>query len=55
MGSRIRQEQRTIDAMLGIYCQDRHGGGGLCNDCEQLRRYAHRRLAACPFQERKPV
>lgn len=42
--------------MLGIYCQDHHGGGrGLCDDCEQLRLYAHQRLNACPFQEQKPV
>lgn len=56
VGSRIRQEQRTIDAMLGIYCQDHHGGGcGFCDDCEPLRLYAHQRLVACPFQAQKPV
>lgn len=56
LGARIRQEQRTIDAMLEIYCRDRHGGrGALCLDCDRLRDYAHRRLATCPFQEEKPV
>ncbi len=55
-GPRIRQEKRTIDAMLGIYCQDRHGTrGALCADCERLRDYAHARLDICPFQEEKPV
>ncbi len=55
-GPRIRQEQRTIDAMLEIYCRDQHGGrGALCPDCDRLRDYAHRRLANCPFQEEKPV
>jgi hypothetical protein len=55
-GPRIRQEKRTIDAMLGIYCQDRHGTRGtLCVDCERLRDYAHGRLDICPFQEEKPV
>lgn len=55
-GPRIRQEKRTIDALLGIYCQDRHGThGALCADCLRLRDYAHRRLDICPFQEAKPV
>lgn len=56
LGPRIRQEQRTIDAMLGIYCRDHHGTARrLCPDCESLRSYAHQRLATCPFQEEKPV
>jgi hypothetical protein len=55
-GPRIRLEQRTIDAMLSIYCRDHHGvGNHLCGDCEQLRVYAHQRLDVCPFQEQKPV
>ncbi|KAA6187815.1 nitrous oxide-stimulated promoter family protein [Thiohalocapsa marina] len=55
-GPRIRHEQRTISAMLGIYCHDLHGGGQtLCEDCERLRQYAMARLETCPFQERKPV
>lgn len=56
LGPRIRQEKRTIDAMVGIYCQDRHGtNGALCADCARLRDYAYGRLATCPFQEDKPV
>lgn len=55
-GPRIRQEKRTIDAMLGIYCRDHHGTRqDLCPECERLRDYAHRRLDTCPFQEQKPV
>jgi len=59
-GPRIRQEKRTIDAMLGIYCRDLHGppkeaGVGLCASCARLQDYAHRRLDTCPFQEEKPV
>jgi hypothetical protein len=55
-GPRIRQEQRTIDAMLRIYCHDLHGTPqGLCEPCERLRDYARRRLDTCPFHERKPV
>jgi hypothetical protein len=64
VGPRIRHEQRTIDAMLAIYCRDHHRRNDRlhhrpdtdrCADCEQLRRYAHQRLASCPFQEEKPV
>lgn len=59
-GTRIRQEKRTIDAMLGIYCRDLHGSqsearAGLCAACARLQDYAHRRLDTCPFQEEKPV
>ncbi|MBK5929744.1 nitrous oxide-stimulated promoter family protein [Halochromatium salexigens] len=60
VGPRIRHEQRTIDAMLAIYCRDHHRlhhrpGTRHCAECEQLRLYAHQRLASCPFQEEKPV
>ena len=56
LGPRIRQERRTTDAMLAIYCQDRHGTRGtLCADCQRLRDYAQGRLDICPFQEEKPV
>jgi hypothetical protein len=55
-GPRIRQEKRTIDAMLGVYCRDIHGTRDeLCASCSRFRDYAHRRLDACPFQEEKPV
>lgn len=60
IGPRIRQEKRTIDAMLAIYCRDLHGGPdgswvGLCPECLNLQDYARRRLDTCPFQEEKPV
>jgi hypothetical protein len=55
-GPRISQEKRTIDAMIGIYCRDRHAlGDALCEECATLRDYAHRRLDICPFGEDKPV
>lgn len=54
-GPRIRREQRTIGAMLRIYCRDHHGGPPLCQDCSQLSDYAHGRLKICPFGEEKPA
>lgn len=55
MHPRMRREQKTIEAMIGIYCRHHHGetGGVLCNDCRQLLEYALLRLKHCPFQERK--
>jgi hypothetical protein len=53
----IRREQRTIEAMLAIYCGDHHGshGGILCEECSNLLDYARRRLEVCPFGEDKPA
>jgi hypothetical protein len=54
--ARLRREQRTIAAMLRIYCRDHHGTpDGLCDDCEGLGAYAAQRLRACPFQAEKPA
>jgi hypothetical protein len=51
---RIRREQRTIEAMVHIYCRAHHDAGGdLCPDCGVLLDYAKRRLVNCPFQESK--
>jgi hypothetical protein len=53
---RIDREQRTIEAMLHIYCRHHHAARGtLCGDCSRLLDYARRRLATCPFQEAKPA
>jgi hypothetical protein len=53
---RLDREQRTIEAMLRIYCPDHHGTtAGLCRECEDLLTYAGKRLRACPFQEAKPA
>jgi hypothetical protein len=53
---RLDREQRTIDAMLRIYCRDHHGTtAGLCRECEGVLTYAGQRLSVCPFQEAKPA
>lgn len=54
---RIGREQRTIAAMLTIYCRDHHGlvDEGLCPQCSTLLDYAWRRLEVCPFQAAKPA
>jgi hypothetical protein len=53
---RLRREQRTIAAMLRLYCRDHHGSrDALCHDCKGLGAYAAQRLRACPFQAEKPA
>jgi hypothetical protein len=51
---RMLREQRTIKAMIIIYCHDQHGtSNDLCAECRELREYARRRLEKCPFKENK--
>jgi hypothetical protein len=52
--ARMSREQRTVEAMIAIYCQGQHSPpAGLCPDCQELRSYARQRLQRCPFQEGK--
>jgi Zn ribbon nucleic-acid-binding protein len=50
---RLERERRTIGAMIALYCRDRHGGSALCPECEEMHRYAMKRLDKCPFGEEK--
>ncbi len=58
---RMAREMRTLEAMIGLYCRERHdgerqtgaGGGDLCADCQDVLTYARARLTRCPFQEDK--
>jgi hypothetical protein len=57
---RLRREQKTIDAMLRIWCRAhplhvREKGHGLCAGCDELLDYASYRLHMCPYGEEKPV
>lgn len=56
---RRRREQKTVDAMLRMYCRG-HGhapaaGATLCTECAALREYAARRLERCIFGDAKPA
>ncbi|MEQ8175271.1 MAG: nitrous oxide-stimulated promoter family protein [Syntrophomonadaceae bacterium] len=50
-------EAKTLDAMLEIYCHDKHGSqsGELCPDCTGLSKYAHQRIEKCFYGDSKPV
>lgn len=57
---RIRREQKTIAAMMRLWCRDRHPAAarddeGLCADCRTLLDYAWQRLDNCPFRGGKPA
>ena len=54
MQPRMAREQKTVEAMIDLYCRDHHGTeGALCDECMELRQYALARLQKCPFQEGK--
>lgn len=57
---RLRREQKTIEAMLHIWCDAhpvhvRPASGALCGDCDALFDYASYRLLKCPYGEEKPT
>jgi hypothetical protein len=52
---RRAREQRTMEAMMRMYCRLHHGGDPLCDDCVALAEYARRRLERCVFGDAKPT
>ncbi len=51
---RLSRERKTIEAMVRLYCRDRHETKeDLCGACGELLEYARLRLEHCPFQEGK--
>lgn len=54
MSARLQREERTLEAMVALFCRGRHGQPrGLCAPCVQLLAYAKARLSRCPFGEGK--
>lgn len=53
--TRIEREKKIITLMIEIYCKGNHGGkrGHLCEECNELLEYAHKRLSNCKFGENK--
>ena len=52
---RIERERKTVEAMIRLFCRDRHGSRDLCPTCEELLVYAGKRLEACPYGKDKPT
>ena len=52
---RFDREKKTLEAMIGIHCRDRHQPpGALCGECAGLMEYALLRLDKCAFGAEKP-
>lgn len=49
------REQRTLAAMIAMFCEAHHFGRGLCSECAELGAYAERRLRRCVFGDAKPT
>ncbi|MDE6079095.1 MAG: nitrous oxide-stimulated promoter family protein [Duncaniella sp.] len=51
----IADEKHTVERMVRLYCRRREGNARLCGECEELLRYALRRLDGCRFGDGKPT
>lgn len=54
MERRLKREEKTVRAMIALYCRGKHGQA-LCAECETLWQYAKGRVERCPFREKKPT
>lgn len=53
---RLARERRTVEAMVGLYCREQHGGERVpCEACTELLAYAGARLDACRYAGDKPT
>ncbi len=58
---RLAREEKTIAAMIALYCRDHHeaeagdASAGLCPECAELLEYARVRLEKCRYGADKPT
>lgn len=51
---RVEKEKRVIELMINIYCRKKHDSKKeLCEECQELLEYAHKRLTLCKFGNEK--
>lgn len=52
---RVEREKRVIKLMIELYCHKKHQhkSHGLCEECQELLTYAHKRLSFCKFGDEK--
>ncbi|MBI9054025.1 MAG: nitrous oxide-stimulated promoter family protein [Bacteroidales bacterium] len=55
MHPRIEREKKIVNLMISNFCLDVHEKKELCEECNELRDYAEKRLLSCPFIKNKPV
>ena len=51
--NRIEREKHTVSLMIRLYCRRKEGNRSLCEGCNKLEEYAHKRLSACKYGEQK--
>jgi hypothetical protein len=52
---RRAREQRMLEAMMALYCQQHHFARTMCTECAELAAYSQRRLERCVFGDAKPT
>ena len=52
---RINYEKKTVLAMIEIYCRAKHNKNKLCDECNEMLKYAYKKIELCPFLPDKPV
>ena len=52
---RIKNEKKTVEAMIRLYCRKHEGNSELCPNCKHLLNYAMMRLDKCPHGNQKPT
>lgn len=52
-GPVVTDEKEVVTKMIAIYCKRKHKQKELCEECETLEAFAHKRLSLCPFGEKK--
>lgn len=55
MHKRIAREKKIINVMISHFCLEVHKKDELCEECNELKEYAEKRLLTCPFIKDKPV
>ena len=54
LNKKRQQEKETIAFMIRLYCRKKHGTSTeLCENCEELLRYAGERVDKCPKMAQK--
>lgn len=50
------EEKKTVSKMIHIYCAAKHGTShALCSECDELNKYAQKRLSQCRYGNEKPT
>ena len=52
---KIEKDKKTLYFLIDLYCQKNHSSTlNECNECNEVYKYAAKKLDACKFGENKP-